>query len=321
VGPHKLRPKPGCFVLTPQPELSIVVVLYNSVDELDACLQSVRVDVESGWAELLLVDNASPDDSAAIGVRAIPTARLLTLPQNRGFAGGVNEALAEARGRYILLLNPDVVVPPGGLREMLAWMKRSPSVGAASPDVVTPSGSTEGPANAFPSIGRTMLELSRLHRLLPSRSRSAIMLGAYWDRQETLRVGWVPGTAMFVRADVVRHVGHLSDSMFMYGEDIEWCWRIRNGGYQIGVNPQVAVSHAGSTSSIRSWGELEKGRKVVAGIHQASKIMYGSSHARLLATARAGSLAIDARLPHRDAAQRERAKNGSRVWLEFARRG
>jgi len=306
-------------VLT-RPELSIVVVLYNSASELHTCLQSIHAEAASGWAEVLLVDNASPDDSAAIGVDAIPSAQLLSMRRNRGFAGGVNEALTKANGRYILLLNPDVVVPPGGLREMIAWMERYPSLGAASPDVVDPSGGTEGPANAFPSIWRTMLELSRLDKLLPRRLRSVVMLGAYWDRRETHRVGWVPGTAMFVRADVVRDVGRLSDSMFMYGEDIEWCWRIRKRGYQVGVNPRVAVSHAGSTSSVRTWGKAEKDRKVTAGIHEACKIMYGSTHARLLAVARAGSLALDARLPHRDGAQRGSATDGSRLWFELARR-
>jgi hypothetical protein len=283
-------------------------------------LQSIRAEVESGWAELLLVDNASPDASVEIGMNAIPQARILRLDENRGFAGGVNVALAEAQGRHILLLNPDVAVPAHGLREMAVWMEAHPSVGAASPDIRNASdGRSECPAQPLPSIARTLWQLSRLHRLLPRRLLSPILLGPYWDGGETRRVGWIPGTAMFVRAEVVAKVGPLSDVMFMYGEDIEWCWLIRRAGYQIGVNPAIAFSHIGSASSIRSWGEAEKNRQTAAGIYRACTIMYGSWHARLLATSVAGSLAADARSPRRSRKHRAEARAASRCWLDLAR--
>jgi len=299
------------------PELSIIVVLYNSADQLAECLDSICADVESEWAELLLVDNASPDASAAIGMETVPGARVLTISENRGFAGGVNVALAEARGRYMLLLNPDVVVPAGGLREMIDWMNRYPEVAVASPDMVR-DGTKSEPPQAFPSIWRTLFELTRLHKLLPAPLRSRMMLGAYWDGHDTRRAGWVPGTAMFVRAEVARAVGPLSEAMFMYGEDIEWCWRIRRAGHQIGVNATIQFSHAGSTSSTLSWGAEETSRRVVAGIYSACRLMYGSVHARILATVIAIAYVIEGRSPGRSAKHRAHTDAAARAWLDAA---
>src|SRR5689334_20528875 len=101
------------------PELTIVLVLFNSADGFAECLRSIRDDVRTGWAEAIAVDNASPDQSVQILSRELPEARLLALGENRGFAGGVNAALPKAHGRYWLLLNPDVLVPAAGLHTLV----------------------------------------------------------------------------------------------------------------------------------------------------------------------------------------------------------
>lgn len=304
-----------------EPELTVVVVLYNSASELPECLESIRADVESGWAELILVDNASPDASREVATRLLPQAKVVALSENRGFAGGVNAALGTARGPYVMLLNPDVKVPANGLRQMVDWMIKRPAVGAASPDIVNTDGTSGSPARALPSVGLTLLEMARLHRLLPSELRSRLLLGAYWNGAETLNVGWVPGTAMVVSANVVSEVGGLSDSMFMYGEDLEWCWRIRRAGYRIGVNPSCRFAHAGSASSDRTWGEPERVRRVMAGVYQAYVRMRGERYARTLALLSAVALALDVGGSARTPQERRARRSAARDWVRIAFQG
>ena len=117
------------------PNISITVIAYNSAGGLRDCLHSVVDDVRVGFAELLIVDNASPDESASIVAEEFPEAKLISSGKNLGFAGGCNRAWPHAKGAYWLLLNPDVIVPIGGLKGLATWMDKHPRVGAASPQL------------------------------------------------------------------------------------------------------------------------------------------------------------------------------------------
>lgn len=302
------------------PDLSIVVVLHNSAAELAGCLDSIRPAVESGWAEAILVDNASLDDSAGVGRRALPGAQLLELGDNRGFSAGVNAGLSAAVGRYVLLLNPDVVVPERGLEELVAWMDWHPAIAAASPELVGPDGEWGTPGRAMPSIWRLALRTSRLHRLLPRRWAGALLRGAFWPGGDQLGVGWVPATALIARAPAVAAAGPLRDDLFfLYGEDIEWCWRIRRAAGPLGVCARVRFEHHASASTTRTWGASERERMIDAGMDHACRIIYGEPHARVLAWATALSLAVDAGAPWRSASERSVSRAAARRWLTIAR--
>jgi GT2 family glycosyltransferase len=299
-------------------EVSIAIVLYNSADSLSECLHSVRAAVEEGWAELIAVDNASPDDSVEILRRELGDARLISSGENRGFAAGANEALTHAQGRYWLLLNPDVRVPTSGLQTLVQWMDAHEQLAAASPDIYSNDGHWESPGRAAPSVLRGLLELSRLHRLLPRGLRGEILRGPYWPGGDQIGVGWVPGTAMLVRPDAARQVGMLREDLFMYGEDVEWCWRMRRGGWQIGVCATTTFLHDTSSSARRSWSATEKERRIAAGIDAACRRMYRGRHARLLAAVSAAALELESRAPGRDQAHRERVRQLARTWWELA---
>ena len=303
-----------------RPELSIAIVLYNSAAELAGCLRSIGPEVRSGWAELILVDNASPDDSTEIARRELPAARILALGENRGFAAGANAALAQASGGYILLLNPDVRVPDGELPSLVRWMDAHPELAAASPEIVGADGHWESPGRALPSIWRALLELSRLHRLLPRSWRGRILRGPYWIGGDQLNAGWVPGTAMIVRRSAVDVAGPLREELFMYGEDIEWCRRFRRTGWRIGVCAETTFVHRTSSSAIRSWGGAEQELRIASGVDAACRVMYGAARARGLAAVTAAGLALEACAPRRAAAQRLRAREAARIWFRVALR-
>ncbi len=302
------------------PELSIAIVLHNSATTLVGCLDSVRAAVEQGWAEIIAVDNASPDDSGAILRRELPGAELVRFDHNRGFAAGANGALARAHGRYWLLLNPDVRVPPEGLQTLIAWMDRHPGHGVASPELVGASGDPECPGRAPPSIARTLLELTRLHRALPPRARGRLLRGSYWTGGDQLDAGWVPGTAMIVRPSAVRDAGELREDLFIYGEDVEWCWRMRQAGWRIGVCSTTTFVHDASSSTRATFGERETERRVAAGLDAAHRLMYGRRRARVLAAATALALVLESRSPGRQPAQRLWARRAARIWRLLATR-
>src|SRR5688500_6335289 len=117
----------------PRPVVTLTIVLHNSEDDLAACLASVRPEPESGFAELVAVDNASPDGSVAVVEREAPGAEIVRTGANLGFAAGANRAWPHVRSRYWLLLNPDVTLEPAALARLVAWMNEHPSIGVASP--------------------------------------------------------------------------------------------------------------------------------------------------------------------------------------------
>ena len=303
------------------PVVSITVVVYNSDRSLRRCLSSVRHLVLQGFAQLIVVDNASPDHSARIVAEEFPEVTLLCSETNRGFAGGCNLAWPRVRGRYWLLLNPDVSVPRGGLEGLVEWMDAHSRLGAASPELVDEAGNPACAGRRFQSLTRTLLEMSRLHLLLPRRRRAELFLGSYWtgDRDH-LDVDFVPGTAMIVRREVVKMVGLLSESLPMYGEDTEWCWRIRKAGWRIGVCSALRFRHDEGESAIRTWGETDRRGRMWRGIYASCARMRGSAYCRMLMVANAVAFAIETLHPWRTPEQRAQSRKHLHAHATLLRR-
>jgi len=264
------------------PQVSITTLLYNSADGLSQCLQAIRPEVQSGFAQMLVVDNASPDASAEIAAREIPEGEIISSPINRGFAGGCNLAWPYVQAPYWLLLNPDVIVPQGGLRTLVAWMNQHPEIGVASPELVDSQGKPQYAARRFPSLSRALMVLLRLHLLLPRPRRADFFLGSDWNGSDHLNVDWVPGAAMIIRREAAEAVGLLSDQFFMYGEDMQWCWRMRNAGWRIGLCGQVQFSHQDGGSALRTWKEVERTQRILRGTYAVCQEIHGTLYTKLL---------------------------------------
>jgi GT2 family glycosyltransferase len=298
------------------PELTLTIVLYNSASLLPECLQSIRSDVESGFADLIAVDNASPDESVAILSEALPDAAIVRSETNRGFAGGANLAWPKVGSRYWMLLNPDIVVPPGGLRTLVDWMDAHPRIAFASPDLVGSEGQPGTPGRALPSISLTLLEVSRLHRLIPRRARGKLLRGAYWTGGDQLDAGWVPGAALIARREAIDEIGLMSESFFMYGEDVDWCWRARSAGWDVGVCGDVTFLHGSGSSVRRTWDADERAGRMAVSMLEAVKRMRGTRYARAYGRATALALRLEALNPRRSSAQRERSASVSHAYRD-----
>ena len=300
------------------PDVSVTLVLYNSDDHLRACLGALEGALSSGRAELVVVDNASPDSSAAIVQAAAPQARLISSAVNRGFAGACNLAWKSVTARYWLLLNPDVVLDPGTLEELSRWMDEHPDVAIASPWIRDgDTGERAYPGRAFPSIARTLIELLRLHLLLPAQRRGDFLQGSYVRPGAPVAAApdWVPGAVMLVRSVAVAAVGPLDESFFLYGEDLEWCWRMRSSGWRISICPDATATHYSSASSRRTWPEDEVAGRIAAGLAAACGKMRGSRYARVYALVTVLALSLEAWHPRRSPTQRRAAASARQAWL------
>ncbi len=210
----------------PVPEVSVVIVSYNTADLIEACLLSVRASAGVSL-ETFVVDNASSDGGASLVREKFPWVRLVENKENRGFGVANNQVLGECVGRYIVLLNPDTEATPEALRRMTAWMDANPQVGLAGPTVNNPDGSHQDTVSrTYPGQKRTAGELSGL----PGE------------------IACVMGACQIVRTELMRKLRGFDEDFFLYGEDQDLCLRIRKEGYRIGHVDDAVILHHGGKS-------------------------------------------------------------------------
>jgi GT2 family glycosyltransferase len=237
--------------------LAIVILNYNSADVLRPCLESLQAQTFAGRLDVWVVDNASADDSVAMVRRDFPQVNLIAAERNDGFSAGNNLALrrildADAPPAAVLILNPDTVVPPTGLAGLARSLDERPRAGVIGPKLVLEDGSLDMACRrSFPSAEVALYRMTGLSRLFPRSRRFGRYNLTYLDPDEITEVDSVVGAAMLVRTSVIREVGLLDETFFMYGEDLDWCYRIKAYGWQVWYDPRVTILHYKRVSSTR----------------------------------------------------------------------
>jgi GT2 family glycosyltransferase len=300
-----------------RPAVSITTVLFNSTETLDRFADPLDELLRSGFAELIAVDNASPDDSAERLKERLPSVRILSAPRNLGFAAGCNLAWPQVKGRYWMLLNPDVQSDPQGIRDLVRWMDMHPEVAVVSPMLNDEGGGRASVARAFPTIRWTLAEMLRLHKLASPRTRSQRLAGHYWNG-EPGEVDWLPFAAATIRREAIEDQGLLSGRLFMYGEDLELCWRLRRAGWQVAVSEDATFVHTEGVSAAATWNEHQRSRPLVAGIAGALRLIHGSAWTRIYAASTALALYVENIGRGRESAQRRARRLIAREWLRQA---
>ncbi len=241
-------------------DLTLLIVNWNVRNLLHACLTSVYADLDSSGLDghVWVVDNASCDGSPDMVRADFPQTRLVASQENLGFAGGNNLALRQmdATGppRYTLLLNPDTELRPGALRTLVNFTERQTQVGVVGARLFFGDGRFQHSAFGFPGVWQILFDLYPL----PGRLYESRLNGRYprswYERGEPFPVDHPLGAAMMVRWDVVRQVGLFDEGFHMYCEEIDWCMRIKQAGWQICCVPKAEVIHheGQSTSQIRA---------------------------------------------------------------------
>ena len=227
--------------------LSILIVNWNVRDLLRDCLRSIERGQGALDVEVIVVDSASVDDSVAMVAAEFPWVTLLPQTENVGFARGNNVALAEARGDYLLLLNPDTVVLDDALTVLVDFLREHPDVGAVAPQLLNPDGSVQSSRRRFPTLVTGFFESTWLEGLAPGVLRRYYALDLPDDR--TADVDWLVGACILIPRAVYEQIGGLDEAYFMYSEELDWCRRIKEGGWRVVYHPAArVVLHVGKSS-------------------------------------------------------------------------
>ena len=230
---------------TATPALSVVVVSWNTRELLTRCLESVRQSRATGGIEVVVVDNASVDGSAQVVRERFPWVRLLANTENVGFARANNQAIPWTTGRYVLLLNPDTEVEPDAIETLLRFMEDHPQAGAAGPRLMGGDGAVQRSCHPAPTLSRELWRLFHLDTLRP--------LAWYpienWDQRTARPVDVVQGACMMVRREALQQAGLLDEQYFIYSEEVDLCYRLRQHAWEIWWVPRATVVHHGGQST------------------------------------------------------------------------
>jgi GT2 family glycosyltransferase len=213
-----------------RPEISVVIVTWNSVRDIARCLCALRRALDGRDAEVLVVDNGSSDGTLDAVRAGFPAVRCIAPARNLGFAGGSNRGVAEAGGRVLLLLNPDTEVAPDAVARLVDGLGAR-RVAAAAPLLLNPDGTLQSAGERFLTPWEYLL---RRVLLLPKPARA----GA-----NPYPTDWASGACLAIRREAWDAVGPLDENYFMYAEDLEWCWRARRAGWEVEVVPAARVTH------------------------------------------------------------------------------
>lgn len=246
------------------PDLGIVILNWNTRDLLRRCLQTVLASEGIERYRVVVVDNASSDGSVDMLRREFPQLELIANPVNGGYPAGNNLGLRalgfEGAGRvrddaprHAMLLNPDTEVPPEALAGLVACMDARPEIGIVGPRLVLPDGSLDlACRRSFPSPAVSLYRFTGLARMFPRHRQFGRYNMTFADPEEELEVDAVVGACMVVRGEAIARVGLLDEDFFMYGEDLDWAWRVKQAGWKVYYQPQVVVRHVKRAASRQS---------------------------------------------------------------------
>ncbi len=249
------RPQTTPFVRTP--DLSIIIVSYNTCSDLRECLWSIRRLHDEADIEVIVVDNHSPDASAEMVKSEFPEAHLLEQSENRGFAAGVNAGVRVASGSYLFILNPDTVVPRGAIRGMLTQAKNSADAGILGYSLMDMTGQCQPSTFKFPSLFREFWNMiPEMKALVPSVSRGRLRRPSQEEqRSDALQstdireVESISGAAFMIKRDTMISLGGMDEGFFLYHEEIDLCTRIRRMGGKVYSIPHLYIIHRDARST------------------------------------------------------------------------
>lgn len=223
-------------------DLSIIVVSWNVSRLLYACLQSVAQNHDDLSVELIVVDSASSDGSPDMVKREFPWVTLINCKENVGFPKGNNMGLAQANGRFVLLLNPDTEIVGSALATMVAYLETHQDIGMVGPQLLNSDGTVQSSRRRFPTLGTAFFESTWLQSWAPQT-----LLSRYYVQDkaadETVDVDWVIGACLMTRRELVQQIGGMDEAFFMYSEELDWCRRFKLAGWRVVYLPAAKVVH------------------------------------------------------------------------------
>lgn len=223
--------------------LSVVIVSWNTRDLLRRCLATLRDELAGIDSEVFVVDNNSADGSARMVEAEHGWVELIANEDNLGFARANNQAIKRSSGRFLLLLNPDTEVVPGAIRVLLDFLEAHGEAGVVAPQLINPDGSIQRSCRQFPTFTGMLYELVGLSRLFPNDPRFRQYKMLDWNHDDEREVDQPEGACLLLRRSVIDAVGLLDEGFFMLFEEVDWCYRIKQAGWQIWFTPRARIVH------------------------------------------------------------------------------
>ncbi|HLD25689.1 MAG TPA: glycosyltransferase family 2 protein [Candidatus Andersenbacteria bacterium] len=230
-------------------KLSIIIVNYNTGPLTAACIRSILAQDVVGGLEIIVVDNASADESVAHLRSDFPEVTVIANGKNVGLAAGVNTGLASTRGKYCLILNPDILVLPGALVSLVTYMDAHPTVGVAGGQLQSPNGEVQESCYRFYSPLTLIYRRTFWGKTARGQREIARFLMKDFDHASIRAVDWLLGACLIVRREAVQEVGGMDERFFLYFEDVDWCRRFLEAGWQVMYVPAARFSHFYQRSS------------------------------------------------------------------------
>ena len=256
------------------PDVTAVIVNYNTRDLLRPCIDALRASAVGMRLQTVIVDNASRDESAALLRAEYADCELLFNTENVGFGRANNQALALARGKYLLLLNTDAFVAPDSLERCMRYMDENPRCGLLGVRLEGRDGELQPSCRYFPTPWSEFLLTTGLSRWFP---RAQMVDDLAWDHATVRECDWVPGCYYLVRRSVVDEVGLFDPRFFLYYEEVDHCRAVKAAGWRVVFYPDTTVVHIGGESAKTDAALTGAGRQISA-LQIESGLLYYRKH-------------------------------------------
>jgi len=253
-------------------DLSLIILNYNTKNLLRECLRGIRICAPKLAMEVIVVDNASSDKSVEMVVAEFPEVKVIRAESNLGYAGGNNLGIKAAVGRYIMVMNADILLMPDALERLVSFMDANPKVGLVGPQLLNPDRTIQRSCYRFHSL-LTPIYRRTVVGLLPfARQSNSDYLMKDFDHGSERDVDWLLGGALVARREAVAEVGPLDTGFFMYMDDTDWCRRFWEKGWRVTYCPEAKMVHFHQRQS--SGGVVALFRKPTARYHARSAVTY-----------------------------------------------
>lgn len=269
------------------PEIAVVIPNWNGRDLLPACLQAIRETRGDLSLEVVVVDNASEDDSVALLRAHHADVKIVESPRNEGFACACNRGAAASTAPLLLMLNTDALLQPNALRRLRELLLAKPRAAVVGPQLRYPSGRFQSSHSPFPDLWQEWMIITGLGRLLHGRhfpSRPAE------EESGAQRGGWVGGACLLMRREAFDDVGRFDEGYFMYAEEMDLCYRLQRAGWEVWYEPAAVVVHVHAASA-RRVGSLSEARNYKSRIRY-HRLHHGAAQAAVVRALIVGSTAV-----------------------------
>jgi GT2 family glycosyltransferase len=232
-------------------EISILIVSYNTRDFIRTCLRSLARDTSGLIGEIIVIDNCSSDGSTDMIEQEFPDVALIKNESNLGYACAVNQGIRRSRGRYFLILNPDIQTTGDAIKNLWSFMETTPDAGIAGAKLLNPDGSLQTSCRSFYTVPTVLLRRTLLGKIFPNSKLVRRHLMLDWDHNSDRQVDWIIGACMMVRREAYQAVGGMDERFFLYFEDVDWCFRMKKHGWKVYYVHSSVMEHHHRRESAR----------------------------------------------------------------------